>query len=190
MKEKNVLTVDLDWIQNQRQGLELIKFLKPILENTETIFIRGHQQAYDYVFEGCHLYNIDHHHDIGYGHNGKVYDDAIIEGKFSEGEWVLSTIVFKKLKSYTWIKNYDSTFIIQNVTKPLRALPVLRMYDELDSLKKIMPKFDRVIICESVNYSALTPFYYELFKIFCKNKFEVENDNFLSYRQVLVERKP
>ena len=158
-------------------------------ENTETIFIRGHQQAYDYVFEGCHLYNIDHHHDLAYGHDRRVYDDAIIEGKFAEGEWVLSAIVFKKLKSYTWIKNYDSDFIYKNVTKPVRALPIFRMYDELDAFKKIVPKFDRIIICESLAYSKLTPFYYELFKIFCKNRLEVDNDNFSSYRKVLVERK-
>ena len=65
-KEAHVLTVDLDWIQNQRQALELVKFLKPLIESTETIFIRGHQQAYDFIPPESHLYDIDHHHDMAY----------------------------------------------------------------------------------------------------------------------------
>ena len=183
-KETHVLTVDLDWIQNQRQGLELIKFLKPLVESTETIFIRGHQQAYDLVEPESHLYNIDHHHDMAYGTEDKAYRNAIEKGIFCEGEWVLAAVKHKKLKSYTWIKNYNSSLIYANVSQPIRALAIFRMFDELKDFEKTMPKFKRIIICESLDYEPETPFYYALFKCLAKNYKEVINDNFKSYRQI------
>ncbi len=186
-KEAHVLTVDLDWIQNQRQGLELIKFLKPLIESTETIFIRGHQQAYDFIPPESHLYNIDHHHDMAYGHGDINYKNAIEKGIFSEGEWVLAAVKHKKLKSYTWIKNYNSTLIFANISQPIRALPIFRMFDELSDFTKRMPKFNRIIICESLDYEPQTAFYYGLFKCLTKNYKEVVNDNWKAYRGIIKD---
>ena len=183
-KDINILTVDLDWIRNQRQGLELIKFLKPLIENIETIFVRGHHQAYNFVPEESHLYNIDHHHDMAYGRDTKIYTDVIEKGIFNESQWVLAAVKFKKLKSYTWIKNYDSDLIMNNITQPIRALPIFRMFDELSEFVKIMPKFKKIIICESLDYESQTPFYYALFKCLAKNYKEIIEDNWKGYRGI------
>jgi len=183
-KDINILTVDLDWIRNQRQGLELIKFLKPLIENTETIFVRAHHQAYNFVPEESHLYNIDHHHDMTYGRDTKLYTYVIEKGVFNESQWVLAAVKFKRLKSYTWIKNYNSELIMNNITQPIRTLPIFRMFDELNEFVKIMPKFQRIIICESLDYESQGPFYYALFKYLAKDYKEVIEDNWKANRSI------
>ena len=42
------------------------------------------------------------------------------------------------------------------------------MFDELSDFAEMMPKFNRIIICESLDYEPQTAFYYGLFKCLTK----------------------
>ena len=67
---KNVLTIDLDYARSYEQKLKIIDIFCKILKSKSTIyFIQQHHAALPLIQGDTHLYNIDHHHDIGYSDN-------------------------------------------------------------------------------------------------------------------------
>ena len=75
------------------------------MKQTQIFFIKDHSSIYN-IFEiqqikQCDLYNIDFHHDLGYGSNP-------FEEPLNCGNWVLKLLQKNKLKTYTWLNTQES----------------------------------------------------------------------------------
>ena len=162
MNSKNILTIDLDWIQNDYQKIQIISFCVNLFKNKiDTFFIKSHHHAYELIPENSYLYNIDHHHDICYNKESEY----LIKSNFiNEGNWVLALAKNKNLQGYTWIKNLDSDLQEHHVYDELRHLNTFKIFNKLSDLE--IDKVDKVIICESLSYSnnVNLSFIFELLK--------------------------
>ena len=57
---KEVLTIDLDWIETPRQEIEIISLCTKLFkQKVDTYFIKAHHHAYDLVPEKATLYLFD-----------------------------------------------------------------------------------------------------------------------------------
>ena len=65
------------------------------------------------ITEKIELYNIDYHHDIGY--NDKVWTIKLQD--YDEGNWVRKLWENNKLKSYTWLRHYNSSDVSEKDKK-------------------------------------------------------------------------
>ena len=82
--------------------MEQIKNIKP----TQIYFIKDHQTVNHilelFEIENCDLYNIDFHHDLGYG-------PEPLKEPLNCGNWALKLLDENKLKSYTWLNAKESS---------------------------------------------------------------------------------
>jgi hypothetical protein len=150
MKKNNeeVLTIDLDWIRGPRQEIDIIALcVKLFLLKIDTYFVKAHHHAFDLVPENSILYNIDHHHDMCYFEDGY---DQVNNKIIREGSWILALALYKKLKGYIWIKNYDSLLEERHVRNVYRELDIFKISDNLEDLE--VKNFSKLIICESASY--------------------------------------
>ena len=67
-----------------------------------------------------------------------------------EGSWILALALYKKLKGYIWIKNYDSLLEERHVRNVYRELDIFKISDNLEDLE--VKNFSKLIICESASY--------------------------------------
>ncbi len=129
---KEVLTIDLDWIETPRQEIEIISLCTKLFkQKVDTYFIKAHHHAYDLVPEKATLYNVDHHHDLCYSDQGTL---EIQSGVMREGNWILALAMHKKLEAYTWIKNYDSDLQEKHIHNLYRILKKFKIYNSLKDL--------------------------------------------------------
>ena len=117
------------------------------IDKENIIFIKSHEMINDYV-EGddITLYNIDHHHDLGY----KRADNA----KINCGNWALHLLKEKKINKYIWINNENSDIgLIESVDFESQSLRAFN----LNTLKP-----DKIIICFSPEWipQQFHPLYY------------------------------
>ena len=146
---KEVLTIDLDWIESPRQEIEIISLCTKLFKKkVDTYFIKAHHHAYDLVPEKATLYNVDHHHDFCYSRQGIL---EVESGLMREGNWVLALAMYKKLEAYTWIKNYDSDLQETQILPLYRRFKRFKIYNSLKDLT--VKKLSRLIICESASYN-------------------------------------
>ena len=146
---KEVLTIDLDWIETPRQEIEIISLCTKLFkQKVDTYFIKAHHHAYDLVPEKATLYNVDHHHDLCYSDQGTM---EIQSGGMRDGNWILALAMHKKLEAYTWIKNYDSDLQENHIHDLYRILKRFKIYNSLKDLT--VKKLSRLIICESASYN-------------------------------------
>jgi len=162
MSSQNILTIDLDWVQNDEQMLQIISLCTNLFKNKiETFFVKSHHHAYELISENCYLYNIDHHHDICYN---KESEQLLNSNFINEGNWILALIRNKNLQGYTWVKNFNSDLQEHHIYDDLRQLKVFKILNKIHELQ--IQKVNKVIICESISYSNKInlSFLYELLK--------------------------
>lgn len=107
------------------------------------------------VNEKIYLYNVDHHHDLGYPSND---EDTNAFEQLGVGNWVTFLNKEKKLSSYTWIHNKNSNH------PRLKEIENLKRYShstDLAALEHIT--FDKIFICSSWEWVPLK--YESLFDI-------------------------
>lgn len=100
----------------------------------------NHEEIYNFLsdYDNINLYNVDHHHDMGYPQNGSEE----IQDYINCANWVYHLNKNNKLKSYTWIHNINS---IQN--NNIENFCTYIDTNDLDILKNI--EFDKIFICAS-----------------------------------------
>ena len=144
------------------------------MNSSQIFFIKDHQSV-NHILEvfnidKCELYNIDFHHDLGYGPNP-------LEEKLHCGNWALKLLESEKLISYTWLNAQESiNFFHQIDFKKCR-------YDQINIIEnnfklKELEKPDILIICLSPEW--VPPYYQNLFYLwmdllsnYFENKFEL-----------------
>lgn len=116
------------------------------VDKESIIFIKSHEMINDYIQgENITLYNIDHHHDLGYRE-----DNTVIHC----GNWALHLLKEKKINKYIWINNENSNIgLIESVDFETQSL---REFN-LNTLKP-----DKIIICFSPEWipKQFHPLYY------------------------------
>lgn len=95
--------------------------------------------------ENITLYNIDHHHDLGYREDNTVINC---------GNWALHLLKNKRIDKYIWINNQNSN---KNVREDVKFETQLLKEFNLNSLKP-----DKIIICLSPEWipNQFHPLYY------------------------------
>lgn len=129
--------------------------LKQVSKNikSENIYVGfKHNEIYYFLEdidpnEPINIYNIDHHHDIGYPEN----DNTIL----NLGNWVDHINKDKNLVNYTWICNKNST------SCPSNNLTHFYRTSDINIVDKV--KFDKIFICASWEWVPLK--YQGLFEI-------------------------
>jgi len=98
------------------------------------------------------IYNIDHHHDLGY----HITDESLDEQSISLANWAAKAHFDLNMYKYTWIHNPNS-YMPEKIPEKLKYTHTtdLRILDEI--------KFDKVFICASWEWVPLK--YQNLFAI-------------------------
>ena len=113
-------------IQNKMPGFEpecdlnkftdLFFFLKSLAKNISKENIKiafNHEEIYDFVkdCEELTIYNIDHHHDMGYSKPSERQEDnqSLLE-ELGCGNWVSYLRKNNNLNQYCWVGNYNSIY--------------------------------------------------------------------------------
>ena len=165
MKNKKLLTIDLDWIQHPRQFTDILPIcVKIFKKQTPTIFIKSHQEIYDHIEPESIVINIDHHHDFGYD---QVSVKEALENIPREGNWVLAAAIHKKIKGYIWVKNYDSKINASEITDWIRNLDFFKIKNDIKDCD--FENIYKLVVCESVEYEKNVSFYSQVLREVCKN---------------------
>jgi len=151
----SILTIDLDWILDERQCLSVNElFLIKAKEVDKIIFVKSHHNALKYYENEKTIYNVDHHHDLGYE------GEESVNQTYREGNWLLYLINKNVLSKYVWIHNLKSDLITNNlncvrdIDEYRHTINLNVCYDE---------KFSKMIICESFDYSNyFSPFMFNM----------------------------
>jgi hypothetical protein len=123
----------------------------------EDIYITHSHENIKYVLEGLsnvHVYNIDHHHDLGYPqdeHNGDT------EGKCTCANWGEYFLQNNTITHLTWLSNSNSGPVPPHFENDNRVDVQLYQQTELEKL----PKMDKLFICLSPEWTL--PMYHPLF---------------------------
>ena len=122
-----------------RELMKLYRQLTP----SDIYFTREHQTAVRILepLEKFKLYNIDHHHDLGY--NRTMPTSKIIRPEC--GNWVKYLYDKGKIEKYIWICNNNSDF-------PSNGLGKLYLEDSVEIREtdfSLIGKVDKLIICNS-----------------------------------------
>jgi hypothetical protein len=137
---------------------KIVVFLMSIIDSIDVGDIRVSYNHEDikYMLEGLsdvHIFNIDHHHDLGYISPHGVETPCDI---CNCSNWVRFFIDNGTIESYTWINNSNSAVNINP-----KYMDYLSMYDLKTYNLKDLPKIDKVFICLSSEW--IPERYYPLF---------------------------
>ena len=105
------------------------------IDKDHIIFIESHEEVYTQlkdIYPAITLYNIDHHHDLGYGNNDEC--DC--------GSWAKYLLDNKKIYSYIWIN--DEKSIQPDEKIKFKQYPIKEY-----SLAGLIPETDYLVICSS-----------------------------------------
>lgn len=125
--------------------------------SAEDIRIAFNHEDIKYVLEKCpsaHVYNIDHHHDLGYkGPNGEVENKICTCANWGD-------FYFKKgnITEFTWIKNVNS-----DIPADYENNPKVHFIDLQNFNLEELPKMDKLFMCLSPEWTASS--YFPLFYI-------------------------
>ena len=158
----NILTVDLDYILDERQCLSINNLiLNKAKEVKKIIFVKSHHNALRFYENEKTLYNVDHHHDCGY------IGEEPLNSTYREGNWILYLLRKNLLNRYVWIHNLKSDLKTQN----LDSLREIEEYNHTINLDVCYNEiFDKMIICESFDYSNyFSPFMFNILIQTCKS---------------------
>ena len=130
-----------------------------ILKVAKTLDVKDIRVSYSHediknVLNECidvHVYNIDHHHDLGYPIEGKNEPEGCTCANWGDFYFENQTI-----KSFTWIKNSNS----DDHPKYKNDLRV-RSFNLEDFDLSTLPPMDKIFLCLSPEW--VPPMYYPLF---------------------------
>lgn len=136
-------------------------------------FISTHQNIEKYLKnlpkdEEYHLYNIDHHHDVGYDINFKI--PLMSAGV---GDWVKYCKDNKYIQKYTWIKNDNSNEIENGAKKYIDEIIDINKIN----LMKLVKETDILIICGSLEW--VPPIYHPLFSTWQTILEEIDHKDYI-----------
>jgi len=138
-----VLSVDVDWVTNYNQSMELFSFLtKKFKTCNKIIFIDSHHNIIEHLSsDEDFIINVDHHHDIRYKH---AHHEIL-----HMGNWVEYLIRNNMLNHYIWVGNMDSN-VEDEALNPIRGLETFKINHSLKSINSI--NFNKIIICKSFDF--------------------------------------
>lgn len=157
----NILSIDCDWVRSPEQAIELVRLCKHYQHNENVYFIKEHQTCANYIKSGDTLYNLDHHHDLGYN-EWQSQNNGIL----GRANWIRTLIQKNMLHGYVWIKNYDS-HTHEDVFEITKEIQRFNWFDDTSSLYN--KDFDRIVVCESF---CTTPEPYRILFNILKEVFE------------------
>jgi len=159
-----VLTIDCDWAKTHEKFIQLIHLVLdkyPIAE--ELIFIQEHHQAYPLIQKGEILYNIDHHHDLGYENNHLIVEK---QGRYGPANWVYALIYQNIITEYHWIANIDSDYYFPDIENKMNNVKAFTRELTLDKIYSL--SFKKIIICESRRYEKRAAVTFDVLKAIAK----------------------
>ena len=142
-----VLSVDVDWVTNHTQFLNLISFLnKKFSKCDKIIFIDSHHDILNHLEPNeDFIVNIDEHHDI----TQIPPNDPFYAKEVHMGNWVDHLVRNEKLNHYIWIHNLTSNISEFNL-HPLRNIKTFKIDPSLDFIESM--EFKKIIICKSFDF--------------------------------------
>ena len=90
------------------------------------------------------LYNIDHHHDMGYEGNNGAFDSLGV------ANWVHFANKDMKLSSYTWIHNVNSIYPTEELCEQYKRYTHTTDINILNNIQ-----FDKIFLCASWEWVPL-----------------------------------
>ena len=150
------LNVECDLIKFQILYELLIQKSKTLAKDNILIAL-NHDAIYNFLQNDnqLHVYNIDHHHDMGYPH---YLNDEHVYNTLSVANWVYYLDQTKTLQTYTWIHNKNSTQPTKDSTKLSCYYTHSTEISVLDDIQ-----FDKIFLCASWEWVPLK--YEPLFNI-------------------------
>lgn len=120
-------------------------------------FIREHNTAIPIIekYDECVLYNIDHHHDLGYNITAstKIF-------KPDCGNWVKYLMDKQKVKKYIWIHN-DNSNMPSSTLFEMKYINTKIELSNFSPLEYLTENMDELIICNSPQWipNSLQPLF-------------------------------
>lgn len=168
----NLLSVDCDWVRTDRHLFDFLSIMfKKLKETKKIIFMKTHHHILNYIDKDYHIFNIDHHHDFGYGDGAKNFEE---KNEVGCGNWVYAGIRMNLFNRYTWISNYDSENKWDEVD---HRAALLEVYENLTDIKLLEDvPFEKIVVVESSSFPyTQSHLPYEILRIFCdRNKIHHE----------------
>jgi len=166
-----VLTIDLDYIKSGihlREVNEL--FFDKVKTSKKVVFGKHHHLIIRDLWDknDIVLHNVDNHHDIYYIDWQRT---DIQNNKSSHGCWVGNLLHSRKLKSYTWYKNIDSTPIKPNEygAELLLSYPVEFNVNDDNLTEASYLEYDYLFVCDSPEYMVESfKTVYNIYRDYCK----------------------
>ena len=116
-------------------------------------FITDHQDILKYLPKDkeFNLYNLDHHHDMGYEEKRSVRPQC--------GNWVCHAYDKYPMKKYYWVTD---DLGVEPDSDTVKKYPVQRLRANPFSFKTILPETEKVIVCLSPTWVPMQfhPFYH------------------------------
>lgn len=139
----------------------------PNLNETDIYFIESHEQIINFLpkDDNIALFNIDHHHDLGYK-SPKDLDEEDLS--LDCGNWGLYLLKNNLITNYTWIKNSNSSKSFYN-----KYSYNSKCFYDFD-LNKLKP--NKIIICLSAPW--VPEQYYPLFNLWIDMISKIKNTNY------------
>lgn len=175
---------DYPYMKNGKADLYIYDYLNQFLyeaygnmkDLSKVYFIESHEEIVRFLKdckEPIDLYNIDHHHDVGYDEKWGI---KLLKAP-NCGNWVKYLKDTNKIKSYTWIKDEFSSTVERGGAKYIDKEVELGGVD----LIKLGQEADMVIICSSFDwvprdYQILYYGWQNLLDIFKKMRGQLEVD--------------
>lgn len=151
----------------------LTRYIFSLKDKSNIYFISTHQNIAGYLNdlpedeEYC-LYNIDHHHDVGYDINWRI--PSLFAGI---GDWVKYAREKKLIHKYVWINDDNSVPVEKSGEKFIDEIFNIRDFN----LMELSDKTDMLVLCGSPEW--IPPIYQPLFSTWQTLLEETEHKDYL-----------
>ena len=149
-----ILSIDTDWVSNQRDFNSLLTTAAPILKKTpikKVLFSPWHKDIHLIVDSlnkaelPIRIVNIDHHHDLQYLPN------ELISNGFLSSNWLGHYILENIVKEVLWISNYHSKM---NGFQDIRTKLIDEVIQITQDINQVgLYEYDYIFICQSPHHA-------------------------------------
>ena len=137
----------------------ILHLLEKIINyNTQIYVAYNHKTIVDFLKDDINItvYNIDHHHDLGYGGD----KENALEN-LSCGNWAKYLFDNNQMNKYIWLKNESSNMFSTEYIKPEEYDCEVKTFIEFIQTNFFDMNFDKIFLCLSPEW--VPPYYRTLF---------------------------
>ena len=157
---KTILSIDTDWVQDQRTFNLLLEVVAPIFKkiSAKKISFSSRHKDIHLITKSLNkselplrIVNIDHHHDIQYfPRNPQERDETVPRGFFSSN-WLGHYILDNVVKEVLWISNYTSVMNGFQDARNKLDNECIKITQDINQVK--LYEYDYIFVCQSPHHA-------------------------------------